>query len=105
DGVVIDKVELSDSALVDAQPRFNHFVFRPSAPLAPGETRTLTFATSRQAKGFKMQAEATSVLFNGSFVRNHELAPYIGVLRAHYLAGEKERKVHGLAPLSGTAKL
>jgi ABC-2 type transport system permease protein len=105
DGVVIDKVELSDSALVDAQPRFNHFVFRPAVPLAPGEARTLTFVTSRQTKGFKTQAEATSVLFNGSFVRSHELAPYIGVLQAHYLRGEKERKAHGLAPLPRIAKL
>jgi ABC-2 type transport system permease protein len=105
DDVVIDKVELADSALVGAQPRFNHFIFRLSAPFAPGETRTLTFATSRHTKGFKTQAEATSVLFNGSFVRNHELAPYIGVQRASYLAGEKERKAHGLAPLPGTAKL
>ena len=30
--VTVDKVELANSTVIDAQRRFNHFVFRPSAP-------------------------------------------------------------------------
>ena len=87
---------------VDAQPRFNHFIFRPAAPLAPGEARTLTFAVSKHRKGFKSQADLSSVLFNGTFVRNDELAPSIGVSSARYLQDEKQRKAHGLVPFAET---
>lgn len=100
--VSVDKIELADSTLVDAQKRFNHFVFRPSAPLAPGEARTLTFAVSKQRKGFKSQADHSSVLFNGTFVRNNELVPSIGVSSGRYLQDEKQRKTHGLVPFTET---
>ena len=100
--VSVDKVELANSTLVDAQRRFNHFIFRPSAPLAPGEARTLTFAVSKHRRGFKSQSDVSSVLFNGTFVRNDELAPSIGVSSRRYLQDEKERKAQGLVPFAET---
>jgi ABC-2 type transport system permease protein len=100
--VSVDKVELADSTLVDVQRRFNYFIFRPSAPLAPGEARTLTFAVSKHRRGFKGQADLSSMLFNGTFVRNNELAPSIGVSPGRYLQDEKQRKAHGLVPLAET---
>ena len=100
--VSVDKVELADSTLLGAQSRFNHYIFRPATPLAPGEERTLTFAVSKQPKGFKSQADHSSVLFNGTFVRNNQLAPSIGVSSARYLQDEKQRKAHGLVPFEET---
>lgn len=100
--VSVDRVELADSAVIDAQQRFNHFVFRPSVPMQPGEARTLTFAASKQRKGFKRDADRSSVLFNGTFVRNDELAPSIGVSPGRYLADEKQRKANGLVPYNET---
>jgi ABC-2 type transport system permease protein len=100
--VSVDKVELSDSTVIDAQPRFNHFVFRPATPLRPDEARTLTFVASKHRKGFKGQADYSSVLFNGTFVRNNELAPSIGVASERYLQDEKQRKAHGLVPFAQT---
>jgi ABC-2 type transport system permease protein len=98
----VDKVELADAALVEAQRRFNHFVFRPSVPLQPGEARTLTFATSKQPKGFKSKLHVPSVLSNGSFVRNDEMAASIGVASGRYLQNDDERKKHGLVPFPET---
>ena len=53
--VSVDKVELADSTVIDGQQRFNHFVFRPSVPMQPGEARTLTFGASKHRKGFKRE--------------------------------------------------
>ena len=98
----VDAVELEDADLVDKQTEINHFVFRPHAPLAPGETRTLTFATSIERSPFEGGDESSFVVHNGTFLNNSDLAPTIGVLRSVFLQDERRRRAHGLAPLDGT---
>ena len=92
-----------DSTLVDAQPRFNHFVFRPRTPLAPGEARTLTFAVIEAApEASRAGATSRRCCYNGTFVRNDELAPSIGVSSRALSAGREARKAHGLEPFAET---
>ena len=57
---------------------------------------------SKHRRGFKSQSDVSSVLFNGTFVRNDELAPSIGVSSRRYLQDEKERKAQGLVPFAET---
>src|SRR4051812_26423772 len=100
--VDVREVELTDADLADKQTDINHFVFRPRAPLAPGETRTLTFTTSAERARFEGGDESSFVEHNGTFLSTADLAPSIGVLRSVFLKDERRRRAHGLGPLDHT---
>ena len=97
--VSVDKVDLTDATLVDKQTDINHFVFRPSAPFGPGETRELTFAMSVEDAPFEGGDQASFVVHNGTFLRSADLAPLIGVVRSVFLQDESLRRSYGLEPL------
>lgn len=75
---------------------FEFCIFTFDRPLQPGERRRLTFANTFAPKGFG--AAQTSVVRNGTFVRNHEMAPIIGVAEEFFLTDADARKRQGLPP-------
>ena len=99
----IDQVELQGADVAARQPRFNLVEFRVRAPIAPGETRTLTFTTSDTRRGFEEGSDGSPVLYNGTFAHSPYLAPSIGVQREHYLQSDARRRAYGLEPLPGMA--
>jgi hypothetical protein len=96
--VEVNNVELAGADLIDAQRRFNHFVFESRTPIAPSESRKLTFSLSKKNPGFKGEKDISSVVHNGTFVRDRELAPTIGIARSRFLSPDHRRKAYGLQP-------
>ena len=99
----IDQVELQGADVAARQPRFNLVEFRARTPIAPGQTRTLTFTTSDTRRGFEEGSDGSPVLYNGTFAHSPYLAPSIGVQREHYLQSDARRRAYGLEPLPGMA--
>ena len=94
-----DRVELAGATLAESGC-CDVYVFRPSVPLAPGETRVLEFALSLSPNGFTAEADVTRVLHNGTFMGSHQLTPRIGIDPAGFLQDEARRRAHGLEPLA-----
>ena len=83
--------------------RFNYRIFAFDTPLAPGETRTLSFTAERRQHGFRNrgndqidpeQGDAL-VVANGSFLSAAVLGPSLGMDRSGLLRDRaKRRKYH-----------
>jgi hypothetical protein len=101
---IVDSAELADATLVDKEGCCNVYMFRPRVPLAPGETRVLSFAITFSHRGFRSKDEdKASIWYNGTFLRSGEFAPQIG-LAAVFLLDERRRRAHGLVPLDQPPK-
>jgi ABC-2 type transport system permease protein len=105
-----DHMELTQVAVEGAQrashdARYGYSIYRFAQPMAPGETRSMTFATSRSRAGFKNSRADTKLVENGTFLNNFELAPMIGMSRQGLLNDPAKRRKFGLAPELRPAKL
>ncbi len=85
--------------------RFNYRIFVFDTPMAPGERRTMSFITVREQKGFRNAGPDQRVVRNGTFIRNDELAPVLGMDRGGLLQDRAKRRKHGLKPELRMAKL
>jgi aminopeptidase N/ABC-type transport system involved in multi-copper enzyme maturation permease subunit len=84
--------------LKTAYPRFNYRIFAFDTPMQPGETRTISFRTEREQRGFRNGAPLTAVMDNGTFVRNADVAPALGMDRNGLLTDRAKRRKYGLSP-------
>jgi ABC-2 type transport system permease protein len=99
-GLTVEKVELSaEDTFIEANRRFNHFVFKLARPLAPKEARTLSFLVSDASKGFTNGPNVSPVVGNGTFLNNSILGPFIGVPRHDFLQNNNRRRANGLVYL------
>ncbi len=78
--------------------RFSYRIFAFDQPLAPGETRTLSFATERAQRGFKNTNNWKGVVGNGTFLNNIDVAPVLGMDRNLLLTDRSKRRKYGLPP-------
>ncbi|PXA86397.1 aminopeptidase [Caulobacter sp. D4A] len=85
--------------------RFNYRIFAFDTPMAPGETRRMSFITERSQKGFKNNGNETRVVDNGTFLNNFEIAPILGMSREGLLQDRAKRRKYGLPPELRMAKL
>jgi ABC-2 type transport system permease protein len=100
-GLTVEKVELSaKDTLIEANRRFNHFVFKLAVPLAPKEARTLSFVLSDASKGFTNGDNVSHVVGNGTFLNSTILGPFIGVPRQDFLQNNNRRRANGLVYLA-----
>ena len=77
--------------------RFNYRIFAFDTPLAPGESRSLSFETERSQKGFRNEDnDWTGIEDNGTFLNAADLAPAIGMDRDGLLKDRAVRRKHGL---------
>ena len=88
--------------------RFNYRIFAFDTPMAPGEQRKMAFETVLTQKGFKNDRNLTSVVDNGTFVTDREIAPTLGMDRTDLLQDRRTRARYGLPrdlrmPKLGTA--
>ena len=67
-------------------------------PLAPGEARTLSFATRISNPGFTNDAGQYQIVSNGAFLSNDRLSPYLGLSRSLWLQDRAKRRKYGLEP-------
>ncbi|MFN3944763.1 MAG: ABC transporter permease/M1 family aminopeptidase [Allosphingosinicella sp.] len=84
---------------------YGYRIYRLDAPMRPGETRELRFATLREQRGFRNSGADTRLVPNGTFLNNFELAPQIGMNRFQLLQERSTRRKYGLPPELRPAKL
>jgi aminopeptidase N len=78
--------------------RFNYRIFRFYTPMAPGETRTMSFVTEISQRGFRNSGDLRGVVDNGTFLNNTEFAPMLGVTRQGWLNTRVLRRKYHLQP-------
>jgi hypothetical protein len=87
---------------LNAAPRWrrvqdHHYrIYRFDPPLAPGEQRTVTFATTLEERGFPNSRPLTRIVGNGTFIDNTEITPSLGMSRDGLLQDRSKRRKHGL---------
>ncbi|MBX3480541.1 MAG: ABC transporter permease [Caulobacter sp.] len=78
--------------------RFNYRIFTFDIPMAPGETRTMSFITERAQKGFKNSGNEKRIVDNGTFINSAEFAPALGIWPGDGLQDRAKRRKYGLNP-------
>jgi ABC-2 type transport system permease protein len=101
----IDAIAVPGARLAMDDAEFKYRIYRFAQPLAPGAVGTLTFATTRHQQGLRANDDDTSVVANGSFLNNANIAPQIGMDRSVLLSDRVKRRKYGLPAELRMAKL
>lgn len=64
--------------------------------LAPGDSMLLTFNTTYQSKGFENQLSNSSIMQNGTFFNNTDIAPTFGYSAGGEMSDKNKRRDYGL---------
>ena len=94
----LDAFEMAGATLKQEWPDYHYRVYALATPLAPGESRTVTFRTTLQERGFTNGAPLTRVVENGTFIDNTEITPNFGPQRDAFLKDRAKRRKYGLPP-------
>ncbi len=94
--LALDAIALPGASVKTDYPRFHYRIYALAAPIQPGEQRTLGFTTTLEQRGFVNGRPLTSVVPNGSFVNNFEIAPSVGFMRTGLLEERAKRRKYGL---------
>jgi ABC-2 type transport system permease protein len=76
--------------------RFHYRIFAFDTPMAPGERRRMAFETVLSQRGFKNDRDLTSVVPNGTFLNDRDIAPTLGMDRRSLLQDRAKRAKYGL---------
>lgn len=99
-GVEVKTIELDGASAVEhANDPFNYFIIELTAPMQAGEQRTLRFEQLTEGHGFRHDRPDTTLVSNGTFITNEQLAPHIGFQPQYLLDDPSARQAHGLPPL------
>ena len=79
--------------------RFDHRVFAFDTPMAPGETRRVSFETRLSQRGFRNSDNIREVAGNGTFLLIDRIAPTLGVNRRGFLQDRDKRRRFHLTPI------
>jgi aminopeptidase N len=99
------KIGFPGTSLKSEDKEFGYRIYRLDTPMAPGDTRTLSFETRRWQRGFRNGGNDTRLVPNGTFLNNTELMPAIGMDRSAILQERAKRRKYGLPPQQRPAKL
>jgi ABC-type transport system involved in multi-copper enzyme maturation permease subunit len=103
--IEVSSIDLEGAKIGSVDERSNYYIFSLNTPMQPGEKRKLTFETLIQEKGFTHNRNSVSLVRNGTFINNREIAPVIGFSRAGLLQDRNTRRQYGLEPLPRMPKL
>ncbi|MEO5686087.1 MAG: M1 family aminopeptidase [Burkholderiaceae bacterium] len=93
----LDSISFPGATLVDDRyARFNYRIYKLATPLQPGEARVLGFSTTLEERGFPNGKPMTTVVPNGSFINNGDIAPAVGFVRSYLLEDRAKRRKYGL---------
>ena len=76
--------------------QFNYRIFAFDTPMQPGERRKMAFETVLAQRGFKNNGDLTSVVANGTFLNDRDIAPTLGMDREGLLQDRRKRAKYGL---------
>ena len=94
--LIIDALSIPGAHLQTQYPGFNYRIYAFDQPLQPGETRTMTFATTYGERGFRNSQNILDVVGNGTFVNDLGLAPIIGMDQRLSLQDRAKRRKYDL---------
>jgi aminopeptidase N len=101
----MDALSVPGGALAKEYEQHAYRIYRLEPAMAPGEQRTMTFATTLEQRGFSNSRPLTRIVENGTFVDNTEITPSLGMSRDGLLQERAKRRKHGLDPELRPAKL
>ena len=96
--LVVDSLTIPGAHLQKQYDGFNYRIYAFDTPLRPGESRTMTFATTYGQHGFRNSQNIVDIVGNGTFVNDVDLAPIIGMDQHALLQDRTKRRKYGLAP-------
>jgi ABC-type transport system involved in multi-copper enzyme maturation permease subunit len=88
-------LEIPGAALAKDDTRLYYRIYRFTAPLQPGESRTLTFTVKSHNRGFENSVSTKELLQNGTFF-NSTVGPVIGYDAERELTDPNDRHKYGL---------
>ena len=94
----IDALAVPGAHLQSNDTVFNYRIYAFDQPLQPGESRTISFITTREQRGFKNSGNFVDLMDNGTFIHDGALTPLIGMDRSGVLQDRTKRRKYGLAP-------
>ena len=89
-------VSVPGARLKKDYPEFNYRIYAFDTPMQPGERRAIGFQTVTGQRGFRNNGNTTSIVENGTFLNNGDIAPYIGMDRSALLQDRAKRRRYGL---------
>ncbi len=96
--LIVDQLDVPGAHLQTQYPGFNYRIYAFDTPLRPGETRTMTFATTYRQQGFRNSGNVLDIVGNGTFVNDTDLTPTIGMDKRMLLQDRTKRRKYGLTP-------
>ena len=99
------RAEVEGGRLASEDKRFQYRIYKLDRPMAPGETRLLSFETERAQRGFRNSGNDTNLVGNGTFLNNTQIAPAVGMSREGLLQDRAKRRKYGLPAELRVAKL
>lgn len=103
--VKILDVTVPNAKLEQDDKEFRYQIYRFDQPMEVGETRSLSFQTRRQQRGFRASNQDVRLVKNGTFLNNGEFSPWIGMDRNSLLSDRQTRRKYDLPPELRPAKL
>jgi len=94
--LIVDSLNIPGAHLQTQYPDFNYRIYTLDQPLQPGETRTMTFATTYRQQGFRNSGNVLDIVGNGTFVNDAILSPFIGMDQRELLQDRTKRRKYGL---------
>jgi len=94
----IDRMDVPGAHLQSNDQLFNYRIYAFDTPMQPGESRTISFATTREQRGFKNSGNFVDLMDNGTFIHDSVLTPQIGMDRSGALQDRTKRRKYGLVP-------
>lgn len=94
----VDSITVPNARLTLDDPEMHYWIYTLDTPMALDETRTISFRTSRQQKGFKSSGNDSRLVLNGTFLDNSEFQPRLGMDRNGLLSDRQKRREYGLEP-------
>ncbi|HEV2532403.1 ABC transporter permease/M1 family aminopeptidase [Phenylobacterium sp.] len=103
--LVVKRLEVQGAKLKTDYPAYKYGIWTFETPMQPGERRTVAFETEREQRGFANGGQMLSVVPNGSFLNDFDVAPAFGLDLNGLLQDRAKRRKYGLPPERRVAKL
>jgi aminopeptidase N len=104
-GTQFTDIAFPGATLASDDAEFRYRIYRLDSPMAPGQSRVLSFRTVRDQDGFRDGGDDTGIVENGTFLNNVTLLPVVGMSRLSLLEDRTKRRKYGLPAELRPAKL
>jgi ABC-type transport system involved in multi-copper enzyme maturation permease subunit len=101
----VNQIAVENATLAQSDKAQGVYLFRPSAPLAPGATVKMTWNVTRSNVGFVVGEGDNALVANGTYLDTIDVMPIPGFNEGRRITDNAERRQYGLPPAPRTPKL